>query len=318
MPDEKPPDDPLTQQLRESLRRQRPWTLAILILLVLLLLAPVGLFLWLLRPAAEPPRLGIVAADILTVPGEDVHLRAYLETVSDVEFAAWKGHQVFFEEAQHLDAPARRPPVPTHSAADGAASVPWSFPAQTTQADFLARFVDRRRRYNADDRARVFLKPAATPLLLVDLRTLSPAAVQTWAQVLEIPLHPEAAAALQAVQARQYQVVYLAGDADRPRRYRLARAWLDHRFASKPSLPLGPVLWYPVGMDKETSLWAKVLVELRQHFTGPMVAVAGSPDAAAACLARGLPTLWLGPDAVPPGARKIAFWAEVIKELPPA
>ncbi len=318
----RPPDDPLSQQLRESLRRQRPCTLGNLTCLVLLLLAPLGLFVWLMAPSPEQPRLGIVAADVLALPAEEVHLRAYLETVADLEFTRRQGHEVYFEEVTAPFAEgARRPPERTSSDADGTATATWRFPAEATQGEFLVRYVDRQRRRNADDRARVFFRPPETPLLLVDVQTtLSPVPAQTWAtaHVLEIPIRPDAAAALKKIQATKYQVVYLAGEADRPRRYRLVRAWLDHHFVSQPSLPLGPVLG-PQTFPREAEAAAarqQILAELRQRFTGPIVAVVGTTESATICQALGLRTLWLGPGAAPAGVLKVASWLDIAQNIP--
>lgn len=310
------PDDPLAEQLRQSLRRRRPWLVASLIGLVVLLLVPLGLFIWLIGPAAEPPRLGIVAGDALALPAEEVHLRAYLETVADVDFANRAGHEVYFEEVAPF-AEGAKPPERTSSNADGAAEVTWRFPAEATQVDFLVRHVDPQPRRNADDRARIFFRPSQTPLLLVDVRTLSPATAQNWAtrHVLEIPGRPEAIEALKEAQTRKFQVVYLAGNAKRPRQYRLVRAWLEHRFANQPSLPLGPVLWCQVRDDKVATAWPRVLSGLQQCFSGPIVAVVGTNESATACHNQGLRTFWLDQGPAPAGALKVASWPDLIKTL---
>src|SRR5689334_2473311 len=75
----KPPDDELSHQLREAIRRKRPWTWQGAVILLLLLAVPVGLILWMVFPRSEPPALAVVAFDELATSLEEVHVRAAVE-----------------------------------------------------------------------------------------------------------------------------------------------------------------------------------------------------------------------------------------------
>ena len=79
-PESKQPEDEVTRKLREAARKRRPMTWQGLLILLLLILVPAGVFIWwVLHPRPDPPRLDVVAFDQLGLAGEEIELRAILE-----------------------------------------------------------------------------------------------------------------------------------------------------------------------------------------------------------------------------------------------
>src|SRR5262249_13265742 len=147
-------------------------------------------------------------------------LHARLTPADPSDDARLSGHEVYFVE-HHL-----RPGRQSEKAdADerGHALVSWQFPASKFPTGFVVRYRGKGRELAEDTGARVFVRPADTPLLIVDaVHALTSAGEEVWGKknLLDIEPISGAAPALAEAQKLAYQVVYLCGGAGDARAYR--------------------------------------------------------------------------------------------------
>src|SRR5262249_22710777 len=131
---------------------------------------------------------------------------------------------------------------------------------------------------------------------------------------------PEAAAALQAAQAKKIQVVYLALGPDRATTYRKLRDWIELKSSPEEKLfPAGPVLGRPAYGPGTTVAEARrqLLAELKERFAGKLTAVAGTIETAEAFRGAGATVLLLSDAAgATPGVVRLAAWKELADHLP--
>lgn len=298
------PEDELTRRLRESARRKRPWSLAVLLAALLVIFGPLGLLVWWTWPEADPPRLVIVACDQLARPGEETTLRAFLEPIGGPgRKIDLSGYDVVFEEKLNLPVAGKEPRRErATSQADGSSAVSWQAPKNSATADVAARYLGDKKRRGAEDRARLYGWPAETPLLLVDVAsTLSPEPAESWEEknILDIPPLPGAGKALQEAAQLKFKVIYLAVPARSPLVYRKYRGWVMNQSMGKNIFPAGPVLGKSSYNQEESAAREAILRGLKDGFTGRMIAVVGTGRAAAVCRAVGVLTILLGPEAAP-------------------
>ncbi|MBM4071106.1 MAG: hypothetical protein FJ271_19490 [Planctomycetes bacterium] len=190
---------------------------------------------------------------------------------------------------------------PTTSQADGSVTIPWTSP-QAGTPDLVVRYPGTRKRRGAEDRARAFVRPARTPLLVVDIASvLGPQPPAAWEKrnILDIPARPGASKALQEAAGRGYQVVYLAVTAPSPLVYRKYRDWVLNQSGGDQPFPAGPVLGKTSHAQEEGAAREAQFRDLKERFKGPVVALVGTGTAAAVSRAVGVRTLLLGKDDAP-------------------
>lgn len=318
-PESKQPEDEVTQRLRAAARKKRPLTWKGLLLLLALVLVPVGLFVWWVYPKPEPPQLDVVAFDQLGLAGEEIELHACLVPLAvDPAQVNLAGYPMFFEE-NLLPGKANAGQVKeTASIRGGWGTVSWSLP-KGEKNTFVVRLPGDKVRRGAIDRGQVYLLSEKTPLLLVDVPTLTAARAKDWQtkNPLEIEPLPEAAKALQTMRKKKFQVVYLALAADRPLAYRKVRGWVENQVNGKNPFPAGPVLGRKTYVkDGESAARQEILRGLKESFRGPVAAVVGQGEVAAECRAVRLVTILIGRDAAPEDVLRVKSWAEVPGKLP--
>ena len=314
-PESKQPEDEVTQKLRAAARKRRPMTWQGLLILLVLILVPAGVFIWwVLHPRPDPPRLDVVAFDQLGLVGEEIELRAILEPLAgDRDQMNLAGFPLFFEE-NVIPGKAKAGQVKEAQSVDGgSATVSWSFP-EGSKNTFVVRLPGDKVRRGAIDRGQVYLLPRDTPLLLVDVSTLSAAKAKDWQTKNPLEIRPlaEAAKALQIIQKKKFQLVYLALSADRPLDYRKVRGWVENQVNSKNPFPAGPVLGRRTYVtDGESAARQETLRNLKENFRGRLRAVVGEGEAAAVCRGLGVDTILFGTDAAPDDVIRVKSWAEV-------
>jgi hypothetical protein len=314
------PDDELTARLRTAARKRQPWTLARTMVVLAFILIPAGLFGWWVYPRAAEPPVELVAFDQLGVPGSDITIHARLEPLLQPEepLSLRRYEITFDEELPPAQAARERQLVKVFSAANGEASTGWMIPADRQVSAYVARQLGDRLHAGKNDRGQVFSCPAATPLLLVDVQhTLADAPEDAWRtrNVLDIAAVDGAGNALQEAHKRKYQIVYLATDPDRALLYRKVRGWIMNQQSARKPFPPGPVLGRPSFDQEPSQARHAVLRGLKERFTGPIVAVVGSSEAAAAIAAVGLEMIVIGDAGAPVGVTRVKSWPEAASAL---
>jgi hypothetical protein len=314
--------DEITRLLKAGARRPRPWSLVLVIVLLLLCALPIGLLTWWVWPRPAPPRLLVVAFDQLAHSEEVVPLRAQLLPAEDKD-ATLGGQRLTFSSVG-VAAPggAGAWQDDATSSDDGTAGVEWPAPATTTAREFLVRLTPPGQTKGAESRAQVFTWPRATPVLLIEVeRALTDAAAQAWVtqSMSAIRRLPGAAEALMACRQRKYQIVYVALAADGPLPYQKVRDWIRLRPVGKEQrFPDGPVLGrLSVTTDPDEGQARRALLGgLTKRFRGPTAAVAGRELTAAAFRDAGLRTFLLTKDgAAPAGVTALKSWSELTTHL---
>src|SRR5205823_6179244 len=119
------------------------------LLALALLLLPLGLFIWMVRPRPELPRLEVIAFDQLSLPGE-VMLHARLEPVeSQPTPVSLDGLPVIFEAGSRDPAV---PQVKARSEPGGEAHTSWTFKGSQT-AEYRVYYPGDQKRPGVPDRA---------------------------------------------------------------------------------------------------------------------------------------------------------------------
>jgi hypothetical protein len=319
--------DELQQRLRETLKRQRPRRLRIVLAVVVVVLGLAAGVVWLFYSGTEPP-LTVVAFEDLGVAGTEVTLRGRLEAPPDSRLTL-SGRDMVFVDGQVLPAAGQSAKeVRAKTGAHGDVSCPWTFAAEAAPGEFILRYVGAKFRPGMDDRGRMLLVPKTKPLCLVQIDdTLTPAAAPAWQQdnVQDIVPAPGAAEALQTARDQGYEIVYLALATDRPTVYQRLRGWVNHwSAAGMPPLPTGIVLSRftlpPADQDKRP--WQQTAERIKRKFTPPPqdkpqhLAITGTIDAAQQIHAAGVRTFYLGAgEDLPAAVQRVAGWEEVRRLL---
>lgn len=296
-------------------RRRRP--LLVFVALGIVLAVLVAAALWRFGPAPVPRVYEFVAYDQAARPDQAAALRAQLVPLDPDE----RGADLSGLEVQFVD-PATGQPVNAVTDRSGAASAELRFAeaAEYPLVVTLRYLGDQRRRHHAVDGGYVFVWPADTALLVVDL---DHGLFDTGAEALRSSSEPnllpraDAAAALREAQ-KKYRVVYLSA-ADEPETYRKLAKLIRQIGDPETSLPLGPLLgWagYPAAAD-ETAFRQAAIADLKKRYAGTAVGVTGRADVARLYHAAGLRTFLLGDGAdAPEGVAAVASWNELAKQLP--
>jgi hypothetical protein len=306
--------------LKETVHRRRPLSLRAVFFWLALLALALGLFLWWMRPRPLPPRLTVWTFEQITAAGKSVVLRGQLR--ADVPDADLAGQELFFED---VTVPRPRAGKPWKAQGvtrpDGVASVSWQAPAEAGVMEFAVRFSGDLRRRGSEDRARVFVVPAGTPLLLVEVETaLTGARAEAWAKrsIFDIPRLDEPAKALEAVQAGKQRIVYLGLQADQPLIYHKVRDWVQRRPTGKERpLPAGPVLGRPDydAVVEQGRALRLVVGDLRDRMGGPLAAVTGQAAEAEAMRDAGLRTFLITKGSAPAGVIPVPTWSDLPARL---
>ncbi len=297
-------------------RRRRSLTrIVVTFLVVLLLLALPIYFLW---PEPEQPSLLLAACDQVAIPGEATSLCACVEPMGeDKTQAILARRNLYFHDLQAE--------WEQRVATDGAGMVTLhkNLSSVAATVEIMVRYPgDGRRRPGAQAKARVFVWPPETPLLMVDAdHALADVNAATlWdANNLDIRARPGAVAALRAARAK-YRIGYLSVGADLPSRYNKLRAWLERGWApEQEQFPDGPVLsrtCRPPVSDASEFLQA-TLKDFKQRFRGTMVAITGDGVNAQLLSEAGWQTYLLTEAGhAPNGVTVIKSWSEFSRQLP--
>jgi hypothetical protein len=306
MSDTKPPADALAKQLKDSLarRRLRPWKLVLPAVLGCTSL--LVLLTWWLYPRAKAASLQIVALDIVYTSNETPRACALLHAPStDKEPRRLSGGTVVFREQRLMLQPNEKPrEIVTTSDARGQASVEWPV-AHPGLAEFLVLYIDTdERKGSPHELGRIFVWPKDAPLLLVD-------ADET---LIAAELDAQAAETLTTAAKEGWRIVYLSLASTQAHEFRTARGWI-HKNQTK--LPMGPVLGRKSFGDDVTVAQARrdVLQSLHSRFTGKMLALVKTAEAAQISREIGLPTILIGNAAAPAEVVQAPTWADVVVRL---
>jgi len=302
MSETKPPSaaaEKMAKELKGTLvqRRPRPWR-AVLITLAIctLLLAALS---WWFYPGPKLEPLQIVAMDEICSPDEKLSVRAQLYVVVPEETPRrMGGHTIVFLEPPPLLQPAGKTLEVIRTSDDqGQASSDWPVP-KSPFAEFRVRHIDIAKGAQSIDHARVFVCAKDAPLFLVDVdETLKADA-----------LDADAAKTLARAAEEGWQIGYLSVVGDKAVDYRKTRDWT----IAQAKLPRGPVLGRAEFAGTQASEGARreLLKSLRTRFTGNIVAIVKSADAALASKEAGLPTFQLGAEPIA-GVVGVASWVDV-------
>jgi len=308
----------LARKLHEKLQSERPrWTrwlpaLAGILLIVLVILA------WALYPKPDPPRMTVSVSDELNVRGEPAVVHAFLDPENpDAKVDSLKGMEATF----WIDKPppavddAPREKVVCDSHGQSMAKLDASAAAK---AKFHVRHMAPLKKQDPPkDEAHIFNLPKDTPLLLVEAEeTLADLDPKLWSKThpLNIAVRAGAADALKIARDKHgYAITYLALELMPAREYRRVRGWVRDIKASGPeALPDGPVLGrlrYDSG-DVHSARQA-LLSDLRERFTGPIVAVVRDADAAEQCVNLKIRALAMGGGDFPDAVVRLKTWQDL-------
>lgn len=309
--------DPWKQKLQATLKQERPSPRRWGFWLGLVFLAAMALVVWLLLPRTPTGLPAIVTFDVLTRPEDEVVVRAIFDVKEGDAPVA--GRTVIFQES--------RLPLPGQELLQAKTEVTSASLARATlkpgllltQIAFEANCPGGERQSGVKDQGVIYVRPAATPLLVVSVEgTLSIAGVEEWkkSNAQNPAAVPEAPPALQEAQRLGYQIVYLALEPDAPPDYQKRRVWTRYRFGVVPTaLPEGPILGRPEYPGDLAAATSALLGELKEKFTDRRVAVTADPAAAERFQAAGWRTLLIGDGAALPGVERVRGWSELGKAL---
>ena len=323
--DKKPSEnaEALARKLQEKLRHERPQWVRWLPLVAAIVVGAMGLLAWVLYPAPDPPPLTVTAFDALTVTGEPAAIRANLDPEKDdVKVGSRAGLPAIFwadpAGAAAENTLRHKAVTDEHGQArvmldPGAVSV---LPYQVRQTS------SNKKQKSPEDRAHVHALAKDSPLLLVDAEeTLADLDVKLWTKTnpLNIGVRPGAAEALRTARDQhKFAVAYLAVVNTPAKEYRRVRGWIALQAVQPTGVPDGPVLGrlrYDASSVSEAR--QALLDELRQRFTGPLVAVVRTSEAAEQCLAVGIRAIAMGGGDFPDQVKRIKGWDELPKALLP-
>jgi hypothetical protein len=325
-PPKKP--DPLLLLARASAGKRRKRSPVAILLTLAVLVGGLGLAVWLAMPGPDPPPLMVIAFDQVGLPQTPVSLNALLRPQEEEEEPVeLEGFDLFFVDSRlggpGVDRAGELLQEQASTAEDGSAKTTWQWDKGPQPHSFVVRFRGDKRHPGSYDVGRVFTWPAKTNLLIVEARYgLMSVGGRAFRKqnIFELAPHPGAVAALKQVQARKYQIVYLATAPGRPADYRKLRGWLQRRLPGAESLfPEGPALGRADYSEKTSQAESQrgVLQELKRRFRGKLVGLAGRPEDAVVFRDAGLTTLLLGKGEKPVGnVRQVKSWDKVPAKLP--
>ena len=317
-----PTAEALARQLQETLRQKRPHWVRWVPLVAVVLFGTMGLLVWALYPAPDPPPMTVTALDTLAVAGQPATVRAYLDPEKEeAKVGSLAGLPAIFW-AEPIDAPADnavRHKVVSDEHGHATATLE---PGTAPVAPFRIRqTVVSKKQKSPEDRAHIHVLPQDAPLLLVDVEdTLADLDVALWTKTnpLNIAARPGAADALRAARSRhKFAVAYLAVAPSLAKEYRRVRGWITVKTVEPRGLPDGPVLGRlrydggSVGAARQA-----LLGDLRQRFTGPLVAVVRTAEAAEQCLKCDIRAIAMGDGDFPEQVTRIKGWDELPGVLP--
>jgi hypothetical protein len=179
---------------------------------------------------------------------------------------------------------------------------------------------DDGQRRGAQSKARVFVWPKESSLLVVDAPQALTAIEGNRFDTTHNPdIRPRsgAPAALRALAAK-YRIIYLASDAARPLSYNKLSAWLERAAVLEDQFPAGPVV-APSSGDREPEPGVFIhdtALDLRQRFKGNVLAITGSAENAKRFRDAGLKTFLLGEaEETPEDIRRAKTWKELQTSL---
>jgi len=294
---------------RESFggRRRRSLVTLLTIFVVLAGLGSLALiYFW---PRGSLPKLVLAAFDQVALPEEEVTLAAQLEPIeelpSDGDLSACA---LFFQELSSGGLVGKVATSP-----EGRAALKARFPAST---EIVVRFAGEgdRRRGVESNKARVFVWPAQSSLVVVDavsaLADIEATKFETTSN-LDIPSRAGAAAVLRTLAAKR-RIVYLAPETTRALSYNKLSAWLERAVVPHEKLPEGPLL---VSADEEPAIFATA-ANLKTRFRGAVIGITGARDHARQFREAGLKTYFLGQSKeLPDGVTAASSWKELTRQL---
>jgi hypothetical protein len=308
-PDTPRPDlDVLARRLQASLqqRRFRPWRILGLVLVAAIgVLAFAAWSLYRDRPDTLP--LQVLALDSVANEAEIPRARAVLAVPGEGSRSVAGQDVVFLDMAGTLR-PGQGPrQEKTRTDRRGVAEVEWPVPKGTAEADFLVRYINVRHRHGTNDRGHVFVWPKTGALLLVEVSDLLSAAGAPG--VAQAPsLQADAVMALSELRD-DVHLVYLVPEPVAWLPARQLRLTVEARWLGRPGLPAGPI-WSVVDFPSTDHVRQAAIKTLREHFDGPLVAIARRADSAQAYQAVQASIVWLGADAMP-NMGQAPTWANV-------
>jgi hypothetical protein len=257
-----------------------------------LVMLGLGLIAWLFWPE-EIPHVTFTAYDAIALPEETIALYARAEPENRERSAKVDGLDVRFQ----ITATPKDETVATD--AEGMAHIDWSAPkAADKPIEFMVRYQHQNDpKKVARDSARIYVWPAKTKLLVVDVEAL----------------REGAAKALRTLGAR-YKIVYLT--TDRATSYRFTRSSLTQpQTTPDGQVPDGPLLRQRAEGESD-SFAGKQIDAIKNSFTGEIVGIAGESQEAKAFLGARWKAFLIG-DATdaPDAATVLADWAELVKKL---
>jgi hypothetical protein len=313
--DKKPSEnaEALGRKLQEKLQHERPRWLRWVPLLAVILFGITGIVAWLAYPEPVLPPLTVTVLDVLAAAGEPAQLRAQLDPAEpDAKTGSLAGLEVTFGTdragvTQQTVSDARGEATTT---LDLAGAVKATVQARQTSSN--------RKQKIPEDRGRVYIHAKDAPLLLIDVEeTMADLDVKLWPKTNpdDIAVRAGAGAALHAARNKEkFAIVYLAVANMPAREYRRVRGWIAQ---PKLNLPDGPVLGR-LRYDASTIGEARqaLLSDLRGRFTGPLVAVVRTSEAAEQCLALRIRAIAMGGGDYPEQVTRIKSWDELPAALP--
>jgi hypothetical protein len=285
--------DALLLLARSSFGGRRRHSLVIILVVVAALLILLTVVVWMSSSAASTQQLVLAAFDQVALPNEEVTLTARLEPVGEPQEQDLSGCRLFFQDLSTGELLGK-----ARTSAHGTGAIKARFAAQAAPAEIMVRYPgDGEQRRGTPARARLFVWPEGTPVILVDaantLAAIEPARFDSTGN-LDIRPSPGGAAALRAL-AKTHRVVYLAPDAVRPLSYNKLFAWLERASLPEDQFPGGPVL-APAGDESDADAAAFIhatCAYLGQRFK-LTAAIAGSMKNAQHLRDEGLKTYMVG------------------------
>jgi hypothetical protein len=294
-------------------RRKSPWRWVISGAIVFAL---IGVFCWSVgTPRGSPRPFLVMACDAIALPDEPVSLTGKIETVDDPnDLQELNRTPLVFQETVN-----NRQQTETCDAL-GIARIEASFSSSVLPLTWFVRYPGSTRRPPAQAKGVVYVRPQATPWLIVDADHVLPALSEQefWRRDgIDVALMPGSLAALREAQKLK-EIVYVATSADTASKHLRLKAWLARGWApASQQPPHGPLLTpaaSPSGISSQAFLQG-VVTDLQKRYTPPLVALAARPEEAKVFIDAGVRTILLGDDdGAPPGAIVLKSWSDKLAE----
>jgi hypothetical protein len=295
-------------------RRNRSTSRIVVTLLVLVLLAAVPV--WLLWPDTERAPLLLASFDQVALPDETVSVCARVEALGAETTTNVPRCDLYFGELRSNWG--EKVATDRH----GMAMIHRSFSPADSQAEITVRYPgDGQRRHGSQARARVFIWPPESSLLMVDAEATLPSgdAAAIWTtNNLDLVPRSGVAACLRAARAK-YRIAYLSTSAGRPSRYNKLRAWLERGWApEQDQFPDGPVLAPACRppLSEPTEFLKATPTDLKIRFKGTVVGIMADEHSARIFREAGWRTFLLSETRnAPEGVTVVRSWSELSGQL---